>query len=456
MFDALTSKLENTFRQLRGRGKLSEQDIDSAMVDIRTALLEADVNFQVVKQFCESIKEKALGMTVLKSLNPGQMVIKFVHEELINTLGDHVPISLRHAPPVVIMLVGLQGSGKTTSAGKLARLLRDDMRRRPLLVPVDVYRPAAIDQLKKLGETLGIEVYPATPDENPVDIVVKAEKYARNSGLDTMIIDTAGRLQIDAELMNELVEIIEKVDPHEILLVADAMTGQEAVNVAKGFNERLEIDGLILTKLDGDARGGAALSMHSVTQKPIKFIGIGEKLDNFELFYPDRMASRILGMGDVLSLIEKAAKHVSFEDAKSLQNKLKKDEFTLEDFLSQLKSFKSMGSISSMMQMIPGMGQLSNKIDDEVANREIKHVEAIILSMTREERLDYTILNGSRRQRIAKGSGTSVEQVNRLMKQFTDMRKLMKKVAKIGPGGMRGMGQLAGMLKGGIPRGFGG
>lgn len=454
MFDSLTSKLDNTFKALRNRGKLSESDIDTALEEIKTALLEADVNFQVTNQFCAQVKEKALGMKVLKSLNPGQMVIKFVHDELISTLGEHSPLNVKHAPPVIIMLVGLQGAGKTTSAGKLARHIRDDLRRRPLLVPADVYRPAAIEQLKQLGKDLDIEVFNSSTDQNPVDIAKQAEEYARNTGLDTIILDTAGRLQIDEELMNELVDIVEAIDPHEILLVADAMTGQEAVNVAKGFDKALEIDGLVLTKLDGDARGGAALSMHSVTQRPIKFIGIGEKLEALEPFHPDRMASRILGMGDVLTLIEKATKHVDVDEAKKLHKKFKKNEFTLEDFLSQLKTIKSMGSIASMVQMIPGMHKMAKDLDDEDTDRELKRVEAIILSMTPTERTDYTVINGSRRQRIAKGSGTSVEEVNRLLKQFADMRKVMKKFSKMGPGAMKNMGALTGMFKGGMPRGF--
>ncbi len=448
MFDSLTSKLDASFKKLKNRGKLTEKDIDDALAEIKDALLEADVNFDVTTRFCKQVKEKALGMKVLKSLNPGQMVIKFVHEELISTLGTHEPLSIKHAPPVIIMLVGLQGSGKTTSSAKLAKYIKETLKRRPLLVPADVYRPAAIEQLKKLGEDLNIEVFNSTVNDDPVQIAKDAETYARNSGFDTILIDTAGRLQIDKELMEELVDIVEAVDPHEILLVADAMTGQEAVNVAKGFDERLEIDGLILTKLDGDARGGAALSMHSVTSKPIKFIGVGEKLDALEPFHPDRMASRILGMGDVLTLIEKASRHVDIDEAKKLQKKIKKNEFTLEDFLSQLKTIKNMGSIGSMMQMIPGVSKLKNSIEEESAEKELKHVEAIILSMTKEERVNHKIINGSRRQRIAKGSGCSVEEVNKLLNQFSSMRKVMKKFSKMGPNAMKNMGALSGMLKG--------
>lgn len=455
MFEALGSKLESTFNRLRSRGKLTEADIDEALKDIRIALLEADVNVHVVKDFCERVRESAVGMEVQKSLSPGQMIIKFVHDELINALGKHEPLNLRFAPPVVIMLVGLQGSGKTTSCGKLARFLKDDLKRRPLLVPADVYRPAAIDQLKTLGAQLGVEVFNSQTTDNPVDIAVRAEQYAKSAGFDTIILDTAGRLQIDEALMRELVDIVENIDPHEILLVADAMTGQEAVNVAKGFDEKLEIDGIILTKLDGDARGGSALSMHSITKKPIKFIGLGEKLDALEPFHPDRMASRILGMGDILSLIEKASKQVTLEDAKNIQKKIKKNDFSLEDFLSQLQMIKKMGSISSLMGMVPGMGKLASKIDEGDADREFKRVEAIILSMTKAERLDYTLINGSRRKRIALGSGTSVEEINRLLKQFGDMRKLMKKFSKPGAMGPGAMGNLSKLFKGPLPPGMG-
>ena len=453
MFDSLSSKLEATFKKLRGRGKLTESDIDEALKDIRVALLEADVNIEVTKDFCENIRKQAIGMEVQKSLSPGQMVIKFVHDELIKAMGNHVPLNLKFAPPVVIMVVGLQGSGKTTSCGKLARFLRDDLRRSPLLVPLDVYRPAAIEQLKTLGGSLGIEVFDATPEDRPLDIAKRALQHARNVALDTVILDTAGRLQIDAALMNELAEIVEEIEPHEILLVADAMTGQEAVNVAKGFDERLDIDGLVLTKLDGDARGGAALSMRAVTGKPVKFIGVGEKLEALEMFHPDRIVSRILGMGDVMSLIEKASKQVSADDAKKLQKKLKKNEFTFNDFYDQLQSIKKMGSMTSLLQMIPGMSGMAKGIDDDAAEKEMKHVEAIILSMTPAERADSDLLNGGRRARIAKGSGTSVEEVNRLVQQFTMTRKMMKKLTNLGPNALRGMGGLQGMLGGMKPPG---
>ena len=436
MFDSLSSKLENTFKRLKGEVKLNEASLDEALGEIRSALLEADVNFKVVKKFCENVRKKSLGKEVLKSLTPGQMVIKVVNDELIAAMGEHSPLNLNSAPPVIIMLVGLQGSGKTTTCGKLARFLKDDLKKRPLLVPADVYRPAAIEQLKTLGKSLEIEVFDSNAEQSPVDIAEQAEDYAKKSGFDVLILDTAGRLQIDTDLMNELVDIVETIDPHEILLVADAMTGQEAVNVADGFNECLDVDGIILTKLDGDARGGAALSMKSVIDKPIKFIGIGEKLDALEPFHPDRMASRILGMGDVLTLIEKASKEVTLEDSKKLHKKLKKNEFTLEDFYSQLQTIKKMGSVGSLMQMVPGMGKAASGLDEAVADKELKRVEAIILSMTLEERKNHSIIDGSRRKRIAGGSGTSVEEVNKLLRQFNDMRKLMKKVTKMGPGAM--------------------
>lgn len=454
MFDNLSNKLEQTFRSLRNKGKLTESDVDTALEQIRTALLEADVNFQVTKDFCQAVKEKALGMQVIKSLNPGQMVIKFVHEELITAMGEPGTLNLRFAPPVVIMVVGLQGSGKTTSCGKLARYLRDDLRRRPLLVPADVYRPAAIDQLKTLGKQIGVDVFDSQAGDNPVDIANRAFAFAKQAGFDTVVLDTAGRLQIDEPLMNELADIIEAIEPHEVLLVADAMTGQEAVNVAKGFDERLDIDGIILTKLDGDARGGAALSMRASTNKPIKFVGLGEKTDALEPFHPDRLASRILGMGDVLTLIEKAAKQVSAEDAKQLHKKIKKNDFTLEDFHSQLQTIKKMGSMMSLAQMIPGMGKMLQGVDENLADKEFKRIEAMILSMTPQERRDHTVLNGSRRRRIAQGSGCSVEELNRMLEQFGMMKKMMRKFTK-GGSGMKGMAGLAGMLGGKRPPNFG-
>lgn len=440
MFSSLSEKLENVFNTLRSRGSLSEKDVDESLVEIRNALLEADVALSVVKEFTTNVKQKSLGMKVLKSLNPGQMVIKFVHEELINILGKHEPLNLKFSPPVIIVLVGLQGSGKTTSAVKLGKLLKEDYKKRPLLVSVDIYRPAAIEQLHTLATKLGISVFPSNSEEQPKDIAIRARKHAESAGYDILIIDTAGRLQIDTSLMNELIDIVEEIEPHEVLLVADSMTGQEAAKVAKAFNDSLEIDGLILTKLDGDSRGGAALSMRSITQKPIKFIGTGEKAEALEVFQPERMASRILGMGDMLTLIEKASKQVTEEDAKNLKKKFKRNEFSFEDFYSQLQNIKKMGSIGSLMQMIPGAGKMAQQIDNEKADKEMSRVEAIILSMTKEERVNSEIINGSRRKRIAAGSGTSVEDVNKLIQQFDMMKKMMKKMSKLGPNMLKGLG----------------
>ncbi len=445
MFGALTDKFENIFKSLRSRGVLTESDIDAALEEIKIALLEADVSLQVVKSFCSNIRQEALGMKVMKSLNPGQMVIKFVHDELVKTLGETSPLNLRFSPPVIIVMVGLQGSGKTTSTAKLAKYLKEDHKRKPLMVSVDVYRPAAIEQLATLAGQIDVSVFPSSTSESPKDIAVRARQHAEQAGYDTLLIDTAGRLQIDTTLMDELIDIVEAVEPHEVLLVADSMTGQEAVKVAKAFDEALELDGLILTKLDGDSRGGAALSMRAITGKPIKFVGMGEKADALEMFQPDRMASRILGMGDVLSLIEKASKQVSEEEAKKLQKKFKKDQFSLEDFYSQLQMIKKMGSISSLMKMIPGASKISEQLDGGVAEKEMSRVEAIILSMTREERAEHTIINGSRKKRIAQGSGTSVEDVNKLLTQFGTMKKMMKNVSKMGPNALRGMGQMGNM-----------
>ena len=455
MFDTLQAKLEAAFKKIRGRGSVSKSDVEATMKDVRMALLEADVNFKVAKDFCDRVAQKAVGEAVMRSLSPDQQIIKIVHQELIEMMGaDSAELNLSVAPPAVIMLVGLQGSGKTTTAGKLARLLKEEYMRRPLLVPADVYRPAAIEQLKTLGAGLEIPVFDSNTGQNPVDIAKLAVQEAQNRGFDTVVLDTAGRLQIDRELMQELRDMSAAISPHEILLVADCMTGQEAVNIAKGFNEALDIDGLVLTKLDGDARGGAALSMRAVTGKPIKLAGIGEKLDALEVFHPSRMASRILGMGDVLTLIEKASKEVSIEDSLALQKKLKKNEFTFEDFLSQLRMVRRMGSIASLASMIPGLGKLAKEVDPAQAEREMKHIEAIILSMTPAERRNHAIIGGTRRKRIAKGSGTSVEEVNKLVKQFIEMRKFMSGFAKMGMGGLmnmiggdRGLGGLGGLMK---------
>jgi len=440
MFDGLSSKLESAFKSIRGRGVLNEKDIQATMKAVRMALLEADVQFKVAKDFCDRVSERALGESVLKSLTPDQQIIKVVHDELTKTMGaSATEIDLKVAPPAIIMLVGLQGSGKTTTIGKLGSYLRKEKKRTPLLVPADVYRPAAIAQLKTLGKQLDISVFDSSADQDPVDIAKQAVEYAGKNGFDTVLLDTAGRLQIDQELMNELQEISDAIEPHEILLVADAMTGQEAVNVAIGFDQKLDIDGLILTKLDGDARGGAALSMKAVTGKPIKFIGVGEKLDALQVFHPERMSSRILQMGDVLGLIEKATQEVDTDEAERLQKKIKKNELDLEDFLGQMKMLKKMGSISSIASMIPGMSKLTKQLDNDQAEKEMKRLEAIILSMTLKERRTPAIINGSRRKRIAKGSGTKVEDVNKLLKQFLEMKKMMKKMTKGGMGGLKGL-----------------
>ncbi len=444
MFESLSDKLDVTFKKLRGQARLTEENVKDALREVRLTLLEADVNFLVVKQFVKAIRERSMGSEVLESLTPAQQFIKIVNEEMIALMGGSaVGLDLAAAPPVVVMMVGLQGSGKTTSSGKLALSLKKQ-KRRPLLVPVDVYRPAAIEQLQSLGRQIDVPVFPSETKQNPVKISRKALEMARQQGYDTVIIDTAGRLQIDEKLMAELEKIKAAVEPHEILLVADAMTGQEAVSIAKTFDETLDISGVVLTKLDGDARGGAALSIKAVTGKPIKFVGEGEKLSALDVFYPDRMASRILGMGDMLTLIEKAQENVDQKKAEELALRLRKNQFTLEDFRAQLRSLKKMGSIGGIMKMIPGMGKLKDKLGDEaIDDGKLVKIEAIINSMTDKERRDHRLINGSRRKRIAKGSGTTVQDVNRLLKEFLEMKKMMKKFNKMGPKGMKRMlGQL--------------
>jgi signal recognition particle subunit SRP54 len=445
MFDNLSDKLEQVFKKLRGQGVMTEENIKEALREVRLVLLEADVNFKVVKDFVEKVRERAVGTQVLTSLAPGQQFIKIVHDELVELMSGEGgnALDLAAKPPVSIMLVGLQGAGKTTSCGKLAKYLRNE-RRRPLLVPADIYRPAAIEQLKTLGRQLSIEVFDSRADQDPVTICREALKYATLSGFDTVLFDTAGRHQIDDFLMDELERIKAEVEPREILFVADAMTGQEAVNVASGFNDRLDITGVVLTKLDGDAKGGAALSIRAVTGKPVKFVGIGEKLDALEVFHADRLVSRILGMGDVLTLIEKAQTTFDQKETERLKEKLKKSQFDLEDFKNQLQQIKKMGSLESLMGMIPGMGKVMKQMQGaQVSEKEMKRVEAIIDSMTRAERANHQIINGSRRIRIAKGSGTTVQEVNQLLKRFTEAQKVMKQLQKLGPKGlMKGMGGL--------------
>jgi signal recognition particle subunit SRP54 len=439
MFDTLTGKLDAVFKKLRGRGVLKEEDVKEAMREVRLALLEADVNFKVVKEFISKVQERAVGREILESLTPGQQVIKVVHEELVGLLGGaQSKLHLSSNPPTVIMMVGLQGSGKTTTAGKLAKHFKKDGRK-VLLVPADTRRPAAIEQLKTLARQVGVDAF-TSESLDPVAICRDAKAYAERSLFEVVILDTAGRLQIDVPLMEELRQIKAAVKPHEVLFVADAMTGQEAVNIAGTFNKELGFDGVVLTKLDGDARGGAALSVKAVTGKPIKFTGMGEKLDALEPFFPDRMASRILGMGDMMSLIEKAQEHVDREDAEKLAKKLKQNSFDLEDFRGQLKQVKKMGGLGSIMGMIPGMNKMKLP-DADVNDKELTKVDAIISSMTARERANHTLINGSRRARIAKGSGTQVQDVNRLLKQFAEMQKMMKAMKS---GKMKNMGQMFG------------
>lgn len=438
MFENLSEKLEKVFKNLRGYGKLTPENIKDALREVRLALLEADVNYKVVKEFINIISERAVGQEVLDSLSPGQQVIKIVHQEMVELLGGQTELlKLDGKQPVVIMLAGLQGSGKTTTAAKLAKLLKSKGRR-PYLVPADVYRPAAIDQLQVLGESIGVDVHPSETSQKPVNICRNAMIMAAEKNLDTVIIDTAGRLHIDQELMEELRQINAQVEPAEILFVADAMTGQDAVTVAAKFRDDLDLTGVVLTKMEGDARGGAALSIKKVTDRPIKFVGVGEGMDALEVFHPDRLASRILGMGDVLSLIEKAEAVIDQEKAEKLARKIRKSEFTLEDFRDQIQQIKKIGSLEQIMGMIPGlnkMKQMQNmpKPDDS----ELVRTEAIINSMTPVERRNYQIINASRRQRIAGGSGTRVQDVNRVIKSYSQMLKMMKKMKGF-PGGMAG------------------
>jgi len=441
MFENLSDKLDAVFRKLKGHGKLTEKNIEEGLKEVRLALLEADVHYRVVKQFIAAVKERALGQEVMASLTPGQHIIKIVNEELTQLMGSqHEGLNLSGAEPAAVMLVGLQGSGKTTTAGKLAVYLRNKGKK-PFLVPADVYRPAAIDQLQRLGAQLEVPVFASSVEMDPVDICREAKKTAHLQGCDTLLLDTAGRLHVDEELMDELSRIKRKANPSDILLVADAMTGQDAVNIAKSFDEKLDIGGVVLTKMDGDARGGAALSIKSITGKPIKFIGVGEKLNQLEPFHPDRLASSILGMGDVLTLIEKAQDAIDAKQAAELEKKLKKSQFTLEDFRDQMVQIRKMGSLGDIMKMIPGMGKLKQMKNLDVDEKEFVRIEAIINSMTPRERRQHTIINGSRRKRIANGSGTRIQDVNRLLKNYTQMLKMLKKLNK---GGMRGMPQ--GML----------
>ena len=437
MFDTLSERLDQTIRKLRGLGKITDRNIEEAVRDVRLALLEADVHFKVVKDFTDHVRTKALGQEVLASLTPDQQFIKIVNAELATLMGGQaVALDLAAAPPVAIMLVGLQGSGKTTAVGKIARYLKQEHKRSPYLVPADVYRPAAIEQLTTLAAQVDCPVHPSHEGADPVAVSRDALEYATRHGHDVLLIDTAGRLHIDDALMDELERLKAAIVPHHILLVVDAMTGQDAVNVAAGFHTRLGLSGVILTKLDGDARGGAALSVRAVTGAPILFAGTGEKLDALEVFHPDRMATRILGMGDVLTLIERAERVYDEKQARALQQKMRRNEFTLDDFRDQLRAVRQMGAMGDLMAMIPGMKKFTRGMDMSSAESEMKRVEAIISSMTNEERRNHLILNGSRRKRIASGSGTSVAEVNRFLKQFVQAKKVMKQMSKMVGRGM--------------------
>lgn len=424
MFENLSDKLDRAFKLLKGQGKISEINIAETLKEVRKALLDADVNYKVAKQFTDTVKEKALGRDVLLSVSPGQLMVKIVHEELTALMGgDASDINLK-ANPSIILMSGLQGSGKTTLSGKLANLLKTKRGRQVMLVACDIYRPAAIDQLHVLGEQIGVEVYSERENKNPISIARNAIEKAKLQGINTIIVDTAGRLAIDEQMMDEIARLKEFLNPQETLFVVDSMTGQDAVNTAKAFNERINFDGVVLTKLDGDTRGGAALSIKSVVNKPIKFVGTGEKMEALDVFYPSRMSDRILGMGDIVSLVERAQEQFDAKEAAELQKKIAKNQFNLNDFLNQLQQIKKMGNIKDLMGMIPGMGKAMKDVD--IDNNSFKHIEAIIQSMTHEERERPDILNGTRRKRIATGSGTNIQEVNKLLKQFEDMRKMMK------------------------------
>jgi len=428
MFENLNEKLERSFKLLKGQGKITEINIAETLKEVRRALLDADVNFKIAKSFTENVRKKALGQDVLNAIKPSQLMVKIVHDELAELMGGKFTDINLKGNPSVILIAGLQGSGKTTFSGKLAKMLKSKKGRHPLLVACDVYRPAAIEQLKVLGQQIDVPVYTEDGNRNPVKIALEAIRQAKLQGNDVVIIDTAGRLAIDQEMMNEISAVKDAVKPHEILFVVDSMTGQDAVNTAKEFNDRLDFDGVVLTKLDGDTRGGAALSIRSVVDKPIKFVGTGEKLDALDNFHPERMADRILGMGDIVSLVEKAQEQFDEDEARKLQQKLAKNQFSFNDFLKQIQQIKKMGNLKDLAGMIPGMGKALK--DVQIEDDAFKHIEAIIYSMTEEEREDPSVLNGSRRKRIADGSGTNIQEVNRLIKQFTETRKMMRIVSQ--------------------------
>lgn len=424
MFENLSERLERSFKLLKGQGKITEINVAETLKDVRRALLDADVNYKVAKNFTDTVKAKALGQNVINAIKPKELMVKIVHDELVSLMGgDAAKLNLA-GNPTVILMSGLQGSGKTTLSGKLARKLKSEKAKRPLLIACDVYRPAAIDQLKVLGEQIGVPVYSEEGSKNPVEIAKNGIAYAKAHNLDLVIVDTAGRLAVDEQMMDEIEAIKNAVKPHETLFVVDAMTGQDAVNTAKAFNDRLDFDGVVLTKLDGDTRGGAALSIRTVVTKPIKFVGTGEKLDALDTFHPDRMADRILGMGDIVSLVEKAQNAYNEEEAMKLQRKIAKNQFNFDDYLSQIQQIKKMGNLKDLASMIPGVGKAIKDID--IDDNAFKGIEAMIYSMTKEERRNPQIINASRRQRIAKGSGTNIADVNRMIKQFEEMRKVMK------------------------------
>lgn len=432
MFENLSDRLERSFKLLKGEGKISELNVAETLNDVRRALLDADVNYKVAKQFTDTVKAKAMGQDVLTSLKPGQLMVKIVHDELAALMGGTAAEFNLTGSPSVILMAGLQGSGKTTFSGKLANMLKSKRGKNPLLVACDVYRPAAIDQLYVLGEQIGVPVYSERENKNPVDIALHAILEAKKTGRDLVIVDTAGRLAIDEQMMAEIAAIKKAIRPNEILFVVDSMTGQDAVNTAKEFNDRLDFSGVVLTKLDGDTRGGAALSIRTVVDKPIKFIGTGEKMDALDVFHPERMADRILGMGDVVSLVERAQEQYDEAEARRIQKKLAKNQFDFNDFLGQIQQIKKMGNLKDLASMIPGVGKALKNID--VDENAFKGIEAIIYSMTPQERTNPSILNGSRRQRIAAGSGTSVQDVNKLIKQFDETRKMMRMITTVKPG----------------------
>ena len=445
MFENLSDKLERAFKTLKGQGHITEINVAETLKEVRKALLDADVSFKIAKTFTDDIKAKALGQNVLTSVSPGQLMVKIVHDELTALMGSEKSDIHLKSTPTVVLIAGLQGSGKTTFSAKLASYLKTRKGRNPMLVACDVYRPAAIDQLKVLGEQIGVEVFSDTEDKKPVSIARKAIAHARETGRNVVIIDTAGRLAVDEEMMQEISDVHKAVNPNETLFVVDAMTGQDAVNTAKAFNDRLDFDGVVLTKLDGDTRGGAALTIRSVVNKPIKFVGLGEKMDAIDVFYPERMASRILGMGDIVTLVERAQEQFDAEEAQKLQKKIAKNQFNFNDFLGQIRQIKKMGNVKDLVGMIPGMGKALKDVD--VDENAFKGIEAIIQSMTPAERDNPDIINGSRRKRIALGSGTTIQEVNRLIKQFEDTRKVMRSISQAGKNPVKQMRNMRQMMR---------